>query len=244
MDAVPLEKAPKVAVYVAAQRAALGRRGHDGAAVRRHPVRQAVGSGGARRRPAHLRLAAPAPRGLHRSVLQVLPHLRGRSRGSPRWCASTTPRRASSGWPTVPDLKKAVAPRIRDYVDRTAASCSPCARRPRRSSWRWRRTTWTSPPAYADGTPMDPDAGREARLDPGASPSRARTSRRDPQVAELLGHRRPPGERRAAAPAARRVQAVQLQRQDRSGADDAGAEPPRGDPGLLRRDDVASCATG
>src|SRR2546430_7040605 len=56
--------------YTTLFRSALGRRGHDGAAIRRHPLRQSVGPRGDRRRIEAVRLAAPAPRGLHRPVLE------------------------------------------------------------------------------------------------------------------------------------------------------------------------------
>ena len=45
-----------------------------------------------------LRLAAPAPRGLHRAVLEVLPQLRRLRRGWWTWWSATAPWRASSGF--------------------------------------------------------------------------------------------------------------------------------------------------
>ena len=79
MDAVPLEKAPKVAVYAPPNARAVGRRGDHGAQLRRHRVREGLGPRGAGQQAQDLRLAAPAPRGLHRPVLQVLPELRRRA---------------------------------------------------------------------------------------------------------------------------------------------------------------------
>ena len=56
-----------------------------------------------------------------------------------------------------------------------AASCSPCAPRPRRSSWRSRPTSVDIAAAYADGTPMDPDASAADALGARRSPSRTRS---------------------------------------------------------------------
>ena len=58
-----------------AQHAALGRRRDAGARLRRHPLRPGVGRGGAARRAGAVRLAPPAPRGLHRPARQVLRRL-------------------------------------------------------------------------------------------------------------------------------------------------------------------------
>ena len=72
MDVVHLEKAPKVAIYCPPLEAAVGRRRHAGPRVRGDSVRARVRRRRAGGRPREVRLAAPAPRGLHRSVRQVL----------------------------------------------------------------------------------------------------------------------------------------------------------------------------
>ena len=88
---------------------------------------------------------------------------------------------------------------------------------------------------YADGTPMDRDASSRMQLGPGARvPGRAWRCR--PRHAGLQRHRRAPGQRARPSPATRALHAVQLHRQDRSGPDDAGAEPSPGDSGFLRPD--------
>src|SRR5213594_1982461 len=119
---------------------------------------------------------------------------------------------------------------------RTAAFCSRCAPPRRRSTSRWRPRPSTSRPPSPTArrwtrrrTPSS--TGRGPRLHRGAY-------RAEPVGGELLRHRWAPGERRATPPAARRIQAVQLQREDRSCADDAGAGPPAGDPRFLRAHDL------
>ena len=56
---------------LAARRAAVGRRRHARAQVRRHRVHARLRRRGGARRPVEVRLAAPAPRGLHGPVQQV-----------------------------------------------------------------------------------------------------------------------------------------------------------------------------
>src|SRR5207247_519361 len=89
--------------------------------------------------------------------------------------------------------------------------------------------------------PHDEFTGQDSKLFLVEGPGVHRGGRRaQPGGGELLRHRWPPGERRAASPAARRVQAVQLQRQDRPCPHDAGAESSPGDPRFLRAHHVVS----
>ena len=62
-----------------AQQTTLGRRGDHGTRIRANRLRKNMGRRSIRRRPRRLRLAAPAPRGFHRPVWQVLRLIRPRS---------------------------------------------------------------------------------------------------------------------------------------------------------------------
>ena len=80
------------------------------------------------------------------------------------------------GYPTVPAEKRAVAQSPSPRSSSAADSCSPCAPRRRRSTSRSRPTSVDIAAAYADGTPMDPDASAKMRLGARRSPSRTRSS--------------------------------------------------------------------
>ena len=111
-----------------AQHAAVGRRGDAGARVRRHPLHQGVGRGGAERRALEVRLAPPPPRGLHRPARQVLRRLPqlplvpgGGARCRRRW-------RPSSASPRSPQLKaRGGAGTIKDYVGRGGFMFGMCS---------------------------------------------------------------------------------------------------------------------
>ena len=139
MDAVPLEKAPKVAVYVPPNAAPWDDAVTMALQVRRHQVREDVGRRGAGRRAQDLRLAAPAPRGLHRPVLQVLPQLRRRALARRDGRAQPARWRGSSGYPERARAEEGAWPGRSRASWSGAASCSRCAPRPRRSTWRWPR---------------------------------------------------------------------------------------------------------
>ncbi len=234
MDAVPLEKAPQVAVYAPPNAApwddavtmALKYAGIDFAKVWDAEV--------LRRAAAGARLAPPAPRGLHRPVLQVLRQLRRRAlagrhgRAEHRgWRAAGLPQRAGA-------QAGGGGARSRPSSSR-AGSCSRCAPRPRRWTSRWPAPAPTSRPATPTGRRWRPDASskmdwsralafQEAQLE--LSPTTTSFSDIDGHQVNDPVRRQPLG---AFTP-------VQLQRQDRSGGDDAGAEPPRGDSRFLRAD--------
>ena len=130
----------------AAQRAAVGRRRHDGAQVRRDRVREDLGRRGASAASSRLRLAAPAPRGLHRPVLQVLPQLRRRAlagrhgRAEPRHGAaarvSRPCRRRRRPWPW----------RSREFVERGGFLFAMCTATETLELALAGRRAWTSPP--------------------------------------------------------------------------------------------------
>ena len=116
MDAVPLEKVPKVAVYAPPDAAPWDDAVTMVAQVRRNPVRSGLGSRGHCGRPGQVRLAAPASRRFHRPVLEVRDHV-----GGAPWLQAmmqlhqTTAARL--GFASVPELKRAVAQRIAAFVD-------------------------------------------------------------------------------------------------------------------------------
>ena len=184
-----------------------------------------------------LRLAAPAPRGLHRPVLEVLPQLRRRALAGGDGGRGTATWRGSWASPTSRREKKAVARRISAFVragrvpvrdvhrHRDARPGAGRRGRGHRGHLRRRHARWTRRASPS----CDWEQG--ARV-----PERAAGA--EPHHAGLLRHRRPPGQLRRAPAAARRVHALQLQRQDRPGGDHAGAEPPAGDPRLLRAHDL------
>src|SRR5881392_122032 len=136
------------------------------------------------------------------------------------------------GFGTVPDLKKAVARKIRDYVSNGGFLFAMCTAT-ETLDLALAAAHVDIAAAYADG----PRRGPQARLVAGPGVQR-RTARAQSAGRELFRHRRAPGQRRRPAPAARRLQAVQLQRQDRSRPDDPRAEPSPGDPRFLRPHDV------
>ena len=157
----------------AAQRGALGRCGDDGAQLRRHQVREDLGPGGRRAGAAELRLAAPASRGLHRPVLQVLPQLRRRAlaggdggaeplHGASR-SASPRCRRRSARWRT----------RSRG-TSSGAAFSSRCAPPPRPSTSRSPPRASTSRRRTPTARPMDPRRQRARCTGTGRSRSRTR----------------------------------------------------------------------
>lgn len=121
MDAIKLEKAPKIAVYTPernekGEEIQPGRRGDDGAHLCRNTLRRHLRHRSAARQTLRIRLAAPAPRGFYRDVWQVLrllpqPALVPRPRqthggpgGTKRFCQGQRV------------LKLAVAKKIREYV--------------------------------------------------------------------------------------------------------------------------------
>ena len=76
MEAVALEKAPRIAVYIAAQRADRGTtRSRSRSSTPTSPTTTVWDQEVLRRQAVEVRLAPPAPRGLHRPVRQVLPRL-------------------------------------------------------------------------------------------------------------------------------------------------------------------------
>ena len=107
-----------------------------------------------------------------------------------------------------------------------ADSCSRCAARRRRSSWRSPARTSTSRRASSTARRWIPTP--TARW---TGEAHARVPRRAPRAVAVRElderHRRPSGQRARATPAARHVHAVQLLGEVRSGAVDARAGPSR-----------------
>ena len=234
MDAVPLEKAPKVAVYAPPNAApwddavtmALN---YAGIGFEKIWDSDVVGDGLRR-----LRLAPSPPRGLHRAVLQVLSQLRRRALAGGDGGAEPERWRARSASHRCRPRSMRSRPRSAS-TSSEVASCSRCAPRPRPSISRSRPTGVDIAASYADGTPMDSNATAAMRWDRAARlPGRPPGAESDD--AGLLRHRRAPGQLPGPAPAAGVLHAVQLQREDRSGGDDAGPESPAGDPRFLRAD--------
>ena len=188
-----------------------------------------------------LRLAASPSRGLHRAVLQVLPQLL-RLGVAARDGGAKPGDRAAAGV-SVGSGRKARG-RRRDRAVRRAGrlplrhvhrdgDTGPGARGRRRGYRRRLRRRDTDGSRCLGQVAL----GRGARLPECGAGA-------EPHGAGVLGHRRSPGELARAPPAARLVHALQLQRQDRSGGHDAGAEPPPGDSGLLRSHHVVHAAAG
>ena len=239
MDAVPLEKAPQGRGLRAAQRRAVGRRGHAGAPVRRDRVHQGLGRRGAGRRPGasydwlHLH---------HEDFTGQYSKFYVNYAGAP-WLADMIEQntRMARG----PGLRHRAGAEAGGGAStsrpssRRAASSSRCAPRPRRSTLRWPAHDVDIAASYADGTPMASRRRRQDGLEPGAGlPGRAPRDEPDDRPA----FRTSTGTRSTTRCAGSRwaPSAVQLQRQDRPGGDDAGAEPPPGDSRLLRPHHVAS----
>ncbi len=139
---------------------------------------------------------------------------------------------ASLGFPNVPALKRAVAEHIETFVEKGGFLFAMCTATETLDLALASANTDIAA-SYADGTPMDTDAARKmdwsrALAFQGAQLELCPTTT---AFSDIDGHQvNDP----VAAPAAGRLHAVQLQRQDRSGGDDAGAEPARRDPRLLR----------
>ena len=161
--AVPLEKAPKIAVYTPpdaqpwddAVTLALKYAGIEYTPIYDDEVEQ--------RRPVEVRLAAPAPRGLHGPVQQVLPRLSRRAVVHRARRRRTRRRRSGSASPTCRRSRRTSPRRSAQFVERGGFLFAMCGatetlelaiagheRRHRRQS-------------FADGTPMDPDA--DAKMD-------------------------------------------------------------------------------
>ena len=87
--------------------------------------------------------------------------------------SATAPWRGSSGFANSPGAKRRPWPRRSRRSWSGAGSCSRCAPPPRRSTWRSRRDDVDIAAAYADGTPMDPNADAQDELE-----ARARVSGR------------------------------------------------------------------
>ena len=197
-DAVPLEKAPKVAVYAPPNAApwddavtmALNYAGIKFEKIWDAEVIGAEAQG--------LRLAAPAPRGLHRTVLEVLPQLLRRALARRDGATATSGWRGSSGYPQRAGAQAGGGP-----VDRGV-------RRERRLPLRHVHRHRDAGPgarerrhvdiaaSYADGTPMDPQAAGEDELGAGAGVP-GRPAGAEPDGRGVLRHRRTPGEFRSAA---------------------------------------------
>ncbi len=143
MDAVPLEKVAQGGGVRAAQRGALGRRGHHGAQLRRHQVREDLGRGGAGARSSRtttgsISTTRTSP-GSTRSSSSTTPARPGWW----RWWSGTGRWRGSSASPRCRRRSARWRPRSRG-TSSAAASSSRCAPRPRRSTWRSRAMGWTS----------------------------------------------------------------------------------------------------
>jgi hypothetical protein len=144
---------------------------------------------------------------------------------------------ARHGLADVPALKKAVAEQIRQYVEQGRVPVRHVRRdgvaRPGRSPG----AASTSPARRWTARPPDPRPTR-AWTGRAASRSAARACSRRRQRA--LRHRRAPGERPVPPPAARCVPALRVLRQVRPRRLDARAGPPRRAARLLRRHDRRS----
>ena len=238
MDAVPLEKAPKVAVYAPPNAApwddavtmALN---YAGIKFEKIWDPEVVAQG-----LKTLRLAAPAPRGLHRTVLEVLPQLCRARPGWSRWWSRTAPWRRSWAF-------RRSRPRSRRWrwpsrgTWSAAGSSSPCAPRRRRSTWRSRPTAWTSRRPTPTARRWIPDATATMRWERALAfqDARLELSPTMPVYSDIDGHQVNSPDRRQPLGSftlfnfSAKIDPVR---------DDAGAEPPPGDPRLLRPHHVAS----
>ncbi len=136
------------------------------------------------------------------------------------------------GFANVPALKKAVAQQISAFVERGGFLFAMCTAT-ETLDLALAAANVDIAASYADGTPVEPWREQQAGLEQGAGLS-GRDAGAEPHHSSVLRHRRPPGQLDRSPAAARHVHALQLQREDRPGGDDAGAEPPRGHPGFLR----------
>ncbi len=135
----------------------------------------------------------------------------------------------------VPGVKKAVADRIRQYVENGGFLFAMCgatesldlADRGTRRGFRG-----------AAGRRHAPRPGRRPQVRVGTIVRVQGRARRGAVRERVERHRRTSGERPRPAPAVRRLHAVRLRREVRSGGHDARAEPPRRHRRLLRRHDV------
>ncbi len=235
MDAVPLEKAPKIAVYAPPNAAAVGRRGHDGAQLRGNQVREDLGPGGA-----GAELKTYDWLHLHHEDFtgqysKFFLNYAGRALAGgdggaepgdgPHAGLSIGAGREAAPW------RMAIA----KFVENGRVSCSRCAPPRRRWTWRSRADGVDIAASYADGRPMEPDATARMKWDRALAfqDARLELSPTTPVYSDIDGHQVNSPDRRQPLGS---LHPVQLQRQDRSRRDDAGAEPPAGDPRLLRPD--------
>ena len=139
------------------------------------------------------------------------------------------------GFPNVPALKKAVSRGIRDYVHGGGFLFAMCSA-PETLELALAATSVDIAAAYSDGTPPDPNAS--ANVDWGhAMAFHDAMVQVAPSGQRLLGHRRAPGQH-PVEEGARRLHAVRLLGQVRSGPGNADAEPRVRAPRLLRPDHV------
>ncbi len=137
------------------------------------------------------------------------------------------------GFANVPALKKDVAERIRQFVTNGGFLFAMCGATETLDLALAGHDVDIAQP-FSDGTPMDPRRRCEDGLVAGAGLPRRASG--DVAVRELdERHRRAPGERPGAPPAAGHVHAVQLLGQVRPCGVDARAGPPQRDQRLLRR---------
>ena len=200
----------------AARRAAVGRRRDARAQVRGHRVHADLRRRGRARRPVEVRLAAPAPRGLHRAAQQVLPELPRRALVHRPAAEEHGGGASGSASRNIPALKKDVAEKIREFVERGGflfAMCGATETLELAIAGAERRHRAELHRRHADGPRRRREDGLEAHV---------RVPRRAPRAVAVRElderHRRAPGERAGPPPAARHVHAVRLLGEVRSGA--------------------------
>jgi hypothetical protein len=121
--AVPLERAPKVAIYTPADGASRGTTRDAGAHPTRHPVREGSGTRRCSTASCRVRLGAPLPRGLHRQQNKLYSATATR-RGSSAASRSGCHRRPRSACPSGRSRRRW---RRGPAVRQNGGSCSPCA---------------------------------------------------------------------------------------------------------------------
>ena len=194
MESVVLEKAPRVAVYIPPNTPPWDDAVTLALEYADIPYAKVWDEEVLRRRAREVRLAAPAPRGLHRPARQVLRRLR-RNRLVPEEERVQNEAMARQlGFAKVSQLKAAVAPAIKD-TSAQAGSCSACARRPTPTTSRSPRRASTSPtrcttaiPPTPTRTPSSTSRARSrsrtsgSRWTRSSTSSRTSTSRRRPSL--------------------------------------------------------------
>ena len=195
MDAVPLEKAPKVAVYAPPNAAPWDDAVTMALQYAGISLRQGLGRRSHRRQAPDLRLAAPASRGLYRAVLQVLSDLRRRAMAGRKWSERNQRMARQLGFRQRARREEGGGADHRGVRGAGGFLFAMCTAT-ETLDLALASEDVDIAASFADGTPMDPGGGRQDALGQGAGiperPARAvaRRSRSTPRSTATRSIRR------------------------------------------------------